>query len=153
MASFLHGAPEGNRFSGPYLNAWYAGLSQKTAIAEVAHHLRRQTIYEGKPKGDMTFRSYGAHLDGDNYIDIRRQQASQPGLCDPHSIAAGQVFGEQQRSDGRDGILYDSLRHEGGTDAVCFIPTKVLDVVQQDHFEIHVYADPDRRPSVIRLRD
>ena len=44
MATFLHGPPGGNRFTSPDLNAWYASLSRKTAIAEVAHHLRPPRI-------------------------------------------------------------------------------------------------------------
>lgn len=151
MAAFLHGAPGGNRFTGPDLNAWYAGLTLKTAIAEVAHHLRRQTINEGRQSDKMTFRSYGARLDGHDYIDIRGRQAVRPDLYDRRSFVGSQTFGEVQRAAGRDGIIYDSLRHTGGVNAVCFVPTRVLDVAQEDHFEIHVHADPERKPIVIRL--
>jgi hypothetical protein len=151
MAAFLHGAPDGNRFSGPDLNAWYASLALKTAIAEVANHLRRQMINEGRQSDKMTFRSYGARLHGDNYIDIRGSQADRPDLYDRRSFAASQPFGGAQRAAGRDGIIYDSLRHAGGANIVCFVPTHVLDVTQQEHFEIQVYADPKRKPIVIRL--
>lgn len=151
MAAFLHGAHNGNRFSGPEINAWYASLSQKTAIAEVAHHLRRHTINEGRPSGKMTFRSYAARLDGDAYIDIRGQKINRPDLYDRRSFDQSQAFGEQQRSAGHDGIIYDSLRHTTGANAVCYIPIKILDVVQQDHYEIQVYAATGRKPIVVRL--
>lgn len=151
MAAFLHGAPNGNRFSGPELNAWYASVAQKTAIVEVAHHLRRQTINEGRQSGKMTFRSYGARLEGEDYIDIRGQIADRPDLYDRRSFVQRQTFGEEHRLAGQDGIIYDSLRHSNGINVVCFIPTKILDVVQHDHYEIQVYADPDRKLIAIRF--
>ena len=151
MAAFLHAPPDGNRFSGRDLNAWYASLSQKTAIAEVAHHLRRQMIDEGRQSAKMTFRSYGARLEGEDYIDIRGRQVDRADLYDRRSFDQSQIFGEEQRAAGRDGIIYDSLRHSGGVNVVCFFPTKVLDVEQRDHFEIQVFADPNRKPLSIRL--
>lgn len=151
MAAFLHGPPDGNRFSSPDLNAWYASLSQKTAIAEVAHHLRRQMINEGRQSAKMTFRSYGARLDGEDTIDIRGRQSDRADLYDRRSFDQSQIFGEEQRAAGRDGIVYDSLRHSGGINVVCFFPTKVLDVEQQDHFEVQVFADANRKPLSIRL--
>lgn len=151
MAAFLHGAPHGNRFCGPELNAWYASLLQITAIAEVAHHLRRQTVNEGQRSGKMTFRSYGARLDGDGYVDIRGQQTNRPDIYNRRSFHESQKFGKRQRATGHDGIVYDSLRHSAGVNVVCYAPVKILDVVQQDHFEIQVYADHNRKPIVIRL--
>ena len=99
----------------------------------------------------MTFRSYGARLDGESYVDIRSQDSTRPGLYDRRSYDQSQIFGEQTRASGHDGIIYDSLRHAGGVNVVCYVPTKVRDVVQQDHFEVQVYSDPKRRPIVIRL--
>ncbi len=151
MAAFLHAAPQGGRFSSPALGAWYAALSLKTAIAEVAHHLRRQTIYEGRPSGRMTYRAYGARLNGTAYVDIRGQAEARPDLYDRTSYERSQIFGERQRSAGADGILYDSLRLAGGVNAVSFRPTDVADVVQQDHYEVHVQADPRRKAVAIRL--
>ena len=151
MAAFLHAPPDGNRFSGRDLNAWYASLSQKTAIAEVAHHLRRQMIDEGRQSAKMTFRSYGARLDGEDTIDIRGRQSDRADLYDRRSFDQSQIFGEEQRAAGRDGIVYDSLRHSGGINVVCFFPAKVLDVEQQDHFEVQVFADANRKPLSIRL--
>lgn len=151
MAAFLHAPPGGNRFSGPDLNAWYASLSRRTAIAEVAHHLRRQMINEGRQSARMTFRSYGARLAGDDTIDIRGRQADRADLYDRRSFDRSQIFGEEQRASGRDGIVYDSLRHSGGVNVVCFFPAKVLDIERRDHFEIQVFADANRKPLSIRL--
>ena len=50
MAAFLQAAPSGSRFSGPDLGAWYCGAALNTAIAEVAHHLRRKPWRGDRPR-------------------------------------------------------------------------------------------------------
>jgi hypothetical protein len=37
---------------------------------------------------------------------------------------------------GGSGIVYDSLRHQGGTNVVAFRPRNILDVTQAAHYEI-----------------
>jgi hypothetical protein len=134
MAAFLHAAPSGGRFNGPDLGAWYASAAVPTAVAEVGHHLRREALARGLDGMVRTYRSYSARLLGD-YVDIR---GSEPGLHAPDDYAAGQTYGEQLRAAGGDGLLYDSVRHRGGVNLCAYRPSKVLDVVQAEHFEITV---------------
>ena len=117
MAAFLHAAPAGTRFAGSELGAWYASGALRTAIAEVAHHLRRESLARGLPELRRTFRAYAAVLAGDDFVDLRA--ASPPGLLDPTSHAAGQIFGEAARAAGQSGLVYPSLRHAGGVNVVC----------------------------------
>ena len=140
MAAFLHAAPGGGRFNGPDLGAWYASASTVTAVAEVGHHLRREALARGLEGMRRTFRSYSARLDGD-YRDIR---GGEPELHASDSYAAGQQFGEGLRAAGEDGVLYDSVRHRGGTNVCAYRPSKVLDVVQADHFEVAVAVGKKR---------
>lgn len=149
MAAFLHVAPGGMRFNGPELGAWYAADGIATAAAEVGHHLRRETIARGLPAMRRTYRSYASTLAGD-YRDIGGMQAELPGAYDPASYGESQVFGENIRKSGVAGILYESLRHRGGTNVVAYRPTFVQDVVQADHFEIAVEAGV-RRIEVRRI--
>src|SRR5208283_5525705 len=79
MASFLHAAPSGLRFSGPELGAWYASEAINTAIIEVSHHLRREAHRSGMPEMRSQYRTYSAMLDG-AYEDIRGLQATRPAL-------------------------------------------------------------------------
>lgn len=136
MAAFLHAAPSGGRFNGPDLGAWYAGAAIATAIAEVGHHLRREAVARGVSEMKRTFRCYSARLAG-RYRDIR---GTAPELHDPGSHLAGQAFGEALRAAGADGIVYDSVRHSGGTAICAYRPRKVEDVVQAAHYEISVEA-------------
>ena len=149
MAAFLHVAPDGMRFNGPELGAWYAAADVATAAAEVSHHLRREAVARSVPGMVRTYRSYSSRLAGD-YLDIRGRQAELADVYAPDSHAASQVFGEKVRASGEPGILYDSVRYRGGVNAVAYRPGMVLDVLQADHFEISVTAK-DRRIAVRRL--
>ncbi len=140
MASFLHVAPTGMRFNNADLGAWYAAAEIPTAVAEVAHHLRREAIARGEPSMSRTYRTYSADLMGADYHDIRGLQAAHPDIYRSESYAASQAFGESIRADGKSGIIFDSLRHKAGTNILCFIPPQVTNVMQTDHYEISVEA-------------
>ena len=145
LAAFLHVAPAGSRFNGPDLGAWYASAEIRTAAIEVAHHLRREAVAREVPEMTRVYRSYTARLEGE-FRDVR----GEPELHDPTSYVVSQGFGEAERAAGRDGIVFDSVRHRGGVNAAAFRPSKVLDVVQAEHFEIAVQAT-ERRIEVKRL--
>jgi hypothetical protein len=135
MAAFLHAPPTGARFNGGELGAWYAAWTLPTAIAEVAHHLRREAAFRRLPEMRLQYRAYTARLDG-AYVDLRGLGASRRDLYDPVSYAASQVFGEEVRKAGGAGIVYDSVRHAGGVNTVAFRPQGVVDVTQTHHYEI-----------------
>ena len=113
MAAFLHVAPGGMRFNSGDLGAWYAAAALTTAIAEVAHHLRREAVARGISGIERTFRAYTCTLAG-SYLDIRSQQAIRADIYAPDSYVASQALGEAIRAAGGAGIIYDSLRHMGG---------------------------------------
>lgn len=135
MAAFLHVAPDGQRFNGGELGAWYAGTALKTSVAEVAHHLRREAVFRRRAEMRLHYRAYLARLAG-RYVDIRGLESTRPELYEPDGYGASQVFGEGIRAEGGAGIVYDSLRHRGGVNAVAFLPRNVLDVTVGSHFEI-----------------
>jgi len=143
MAAFLHVAPGGLRFNGPELGAWYAAATLTTAVAEVAHHLRREAFATGTATITRTYRTYTAELAG-SYLDIREQQASRPDVYDPGGYAAAQALGEGVRAAGGDGLLFNSLRHAGGVNVVAHRPRNVLNIVQADHYEIRAQVGATR---------
>jgi hypothetical protein len=135
MASFLHGGLSGLRFTGPDLNGWYASLAHRTAIAEVAHHLRREAINMRISSLTLQYRTCTAQVAG-GYHDIRGISAARPELYRPDDYMASQAFGKAIRTSGGDGILYDSVRHVGGTNVVALRPKNVRNVVMGTHHEI-----------------
>lgn len=149
MASFLHVAPGGMRFNGPDLGAWYASASIVTAAAEVGHHLQREAVARSAKTMRRTYRIYSATLIGD-YLDICGKQATYPDAYASGSYGGAQVLGETVRASTAAGIVYDSLRHRGGTNLVGYRPAGITDVVQTDHFEISIEA-ASRRIDVRKL--
>ncbi|EEZ33854.1 RES domain protein [Brucella sp. NF 2653] len=143
MASFLHVAPSGMRFNGSELGAWYSAAKLTTAIIEVAHHMRREAVATGIARLARTFRTYMARLEG-SFVDISGEKETMADIYDHTSYAASQRFGEEMRATGENGILFDSLRHEGGINAVAFRPSQILEVTQADHYEITVEASSRR---------
>ena len=138
MASFLHAAPAGSRFNGPELGAWYAATALTTAIAEVAHHLRREAVARGRTEERRTFRCCKCRLIGRDYLDLRGQQQRRADLYASTSYAASQALGEAVRASGQSGIVYDSLRHRGGTNVAAFRPRQIVEVTQTDHYDLLV---------------
>jgi RES domain-containing protein len=137
MASFLHGGPNGLRFTSPDLNGWYASLAKRTAIAEVAHHLRREAFNMRVRSLTIQYRTYTAKLVG-TYQDIRGLATTRPEHYKVDDYSGSQSFGEVIRASGGDGIIYDSVRHVGGTNVVALRPKNIRDVVMGTHFEITV---------------
>ena len=136
MAAFLHGAPQGTRFAGPDLGAWYAASALETAVLEVANGIRREIALSALEQKTEELREYTARLEG-TFVDIR---GTRPDLHDPDPAGypAAQVFGRSVRAGPHDVIAYDSVRHPGGVNWVSYRPTRVHDVLQARHFRIVV---------------
>lgn len=136
MAAFLHGAPQGTRFAGPDLGAWYAGSALLTSVLEVANGIRREIAQSSLQQKTEELREYTARLEG-GFVDIR---GTRPDLHDPDPAAypATQVFGRSVRAGPHAGIAYDSVRHAGGTNWVAYRPSGIRDVVQGRHLRIVV---------------
>jgi hypothetical protein len=136
MAAFLHGAPQGTRFAGPELGAWYAASALVTAVTEVANGIRREIALSALQQKTEELREYTGRLAG-SFVDIR---GARPDLHDPDPAAypLTQTFGRSVRSGPNAGIAYDSVRHTGGTNWVSYRPSMVLDVRQERHFRLVV---------------
>ncbi|ENR65187.1 hypothetical protein C032_02855 [Brucella abortus 63/294] len=105
--------------------------------------MRREAVATGIARLARTFRTYTARLEG-SFVDISGEKETMADIYDHTSYAASQRFGEEMRATGETGILFDSLRHEGGINAVAFRPSRILEVTQADHYEITVEASSRR---------
>jgi hypothetical protein len=86
-----------------------------------------------------TYRAYAATLLG-GYLDIRAQQVMRSDVYASERYDASQKLGEEVRSSGGAGLIYDSLRRQTGVNVVAHRPRHIIDIVQTDHFEITVIA-------------
>ena len=136
MAAFLHGSPQGTRFAGPELGAWYAASAMATAVLDIANGIRREIALSALQQKTEDLREYTARLAG-KYVDIR---GDRPDLHDPDpaSYPVTQAFGRHVRSGPHAGIVYDSVRHPGGTNWVAYRPGCILDVLQGRHLRMLV---------------
>jgi hypothetical protein len=135
MAAFLHAPETGTRFADGQLGAWYAGTKVRTAIAEVAHHLRREAAFRRRREMRLMYRTYVARLAG-HYVDVRGLGAQRPKIYHLADYGASQTFGEGIRAQGGAGIIYDSVRLSGGTNVVAYLTGNVREVVQEVHYEV-----------------
>jgi hypothetical protein len=125
-AVFTHAHPLGSRFNSPDRGAWYAAFELKSAQAEVAFHKSVQLAEIGRFEDEVTFDDYLADFSGE-FHDLRAAQAFADCL-NPTSYVESQALAERLLDAGSLGIVYPSVRREGGTCLVCFRPALVTHV-------------------------
>jgi hypothetical protein len=122
-ASFA--VPRAARFSTTRHGAFYVAEELETCVAEVRHHLERDYRHEGITEAmDLDFRALAIQVRGP-LQDLRgkpRARAPWASLYDPGSYVASQAFAETLREAGSKGIVYASVRREGGVCAAVFDP-------------------------------
>ncbi len=134
-AAFTHARPAGSRFAGAERGAWYAGFSRETAETEVAYHRRRE-LQEVRWQEPEVFRfvDFLADFRGE-FHDLRAPRGFDKYL-DAESYTASQTLGRELLEAGSAGIVYPSVRHEGGTCLACFRPALVTHVRKGAEIEL-----------------
>jgi RES domain-containing protein len=125
-AAFCHAHPLGSRFNGPDRGAWYAAFELATSQAEVAFHKSVQLAEIGRYVDSVTYDDYLADFSA-NLHDLRDARAFAACL-DPASYLESQALGERLLVSGSLGVVYPSVRHQGGTCLMCFRPALVMNV-------------------------
>ena len=148
MAAFCHPDPQGARFNDADLGAWYAARSLETAHAEVIHHRTIELEEIGVLDARLQVREYLADMDA-LFHDIRSDDPSFAPLYHPNSYTASQAFAQPLRAGGSNGVLYRSVRHQGGECVACFRPLLVTNVRQAAHFEYRWSGT--RTPTITRV--
>ena len=125
-ASFCHAHPLGSRFNAPDRGAWYASFAVETAQAEVAFHKAIELSEVNWFQESCTYDDYLADFSAE-FHDIRHDDEFSACLA-PDSYYASQELGVRLLQEGSLGIVYPSVRHEGGTCLACFRPALVVNV-------------------------
>lgn len=128
MAAFTHLNPEGSRFSDGSYGVYYAAHMLETAVAEVSHHRARFLARTAEPAIEIDLRCYR--------VTVRaalRDLRGRPGdWYAPDSYAASQALGLRLRQGGGEaGLVYDSVRHAGGTCVALFHPRATVPPARQ----------------------
>jgi hypothetical protein len=127
-AAFTHAQPNGSRFNGPARGAWYAGFALETAQAEVAFHFGEELreIPAWTHPETRAYRDYLADFRGE-FHDIRHDPRFRSCL-NPNSYRDSQHLAHDLLNQGSIGVVYPSVRHQGGTCIGCFRPALVTNV-------------------------
>jgi hypothetical protein len=110
MAAFTHlGRP--SRFSDGTYGVYYAAHSLETAVRETAYHRGRFLAATSEPSCEIDMRAYvGRPVKP--LLDLRSSKYEE--LHDPDDYARSQAFAKPFREKGEWGLVYRSVRHEGG---------------------------------------
>jgi RES domain-containing protein len=131
-AAFSYFRPrELNRFNGPGRGAWYAALHVETCQVEVAFHLTRELQRVKEFNAAVEYTEMFASFAGE-FVDLRGATPA-PDCLNPDPAVgyqAGNALAELTRHNGHNGIVYPSVRHEGGICLVALWPVAVQSVAQ-----------------------
>lgn len=136
MAPFCHPNPLGSRFSDGRFGLYYAAESLETAAAEVGHHRARFLARTDEPPIDLDLRWIVATPVA-KLIDLRGRQRALHAVYDPDDYVAGQALGRRLRDAGAHGIVYDSVRRDGGECLAVFKPKALARPRVHGHVGMH----------------
>jgi len=121
MASFTH-IGRASRFSDGSYGVYYAARSLETAVRETAYHRGRFLAATAEAPGEIDMRAYvGRPLKP--FLEVRGPKFAE--LHDPDDYATPQAFAKPRQSQGDWGIVYRSVRHEGGECIAAFRPQAI----------------------------
>ena len=121
-----------------------------TAIAETRHHRERFLRDAGQGRMEFDMRVYAVDLDGELH-DLRGRQSDYPLVYREDSHAAERHLAGVLRAEGSNGIVYDSIRREGGECAAAFRP-RLLSHCRQERHLSYVW-DGERVTDVYEKRE
>jgi len=148
MAAFCHPRPGGGRFNTSERGAWYAADSLAAAHAEVVYHRTAELAEIGVFDTRVQMRLYRADFDA-VFHDVRDQAPANIPYHDPVSYSASQQLARRLLAEGSNGVIYRSVRYEGGKCIACFRPALVMNVRSGAHFEYR--WEGGRTPAIVRL--
>lgn len=149
-AAYCYPNPLGARFSGPGRGAWYAGRVLRTSIAEVVFHKTVELEETDYWNVTCLYRDFVADFHG-TFHDLRGPRTTRATAClDPDSYRASQRLADTLVDAGSMGIVYPSVRDEGGEVLACFRPALANHVRRAGRVRLTWKARP--APSVRLLR-
>lgn len=149
-AAFAYAKPrEPNRFSGSDRGAWYAALDLETSMAEVKFHLTEALAATGVFEAVVEYAELFASFAGE-FVDLR-ERPDHTALNPAKSIGypAGNALADAARARGLNGIIYPSVRRDGGTCIAALFPHAVQSVAQGDIYRMIWRGTPE--PLVERV--
>ena len=132
MAAFTHLDPNGSRFTDGEFGVLYVAREMPTAIRETVHHRERFMRRTNEPPQRLEMRCYMIPIDAPLH-DLRNR----PEFHDADDYAPSQAIAKRLRAAGSNGILYRSVRNDGGECTAAFWPDCARPCTQTTHFAYH----------------
>jgi hypothetical protein len=132
MAAFTHIASS-TRFGDGSYGVYYAALEEATAIAETVFHTARRLRETDEEAIEVDMRCYVGRIK-EPLEDIRGQRYRHLRDPDIASYPVSQAFGRARREAGARGLLYRSVRRDGGECIAAFRPRAVSIPAQGKHY-------------------
>ena len=125
-AAYTYPRPEGSRFNDGERGAWYCAFEVETSLAEITFH--KTVEYQELCRFDdsVTYQTMLADFTS-TFHDIRGIEAYNDCL-DPASYIESQKLADELLGAGSMGVIYPSVRHDGGVCLACFRPALVGNV-------------------------
>jgi hypothetical protein len=138
MAPFTHVSLERpTRFSDGSFGVLYAGREFETALLETIHHHALFMARTSEAPGwTSQFREVPLDIDAQLH-DVRTDNGDYAGILALDDYSASQALGRELRPSGSDGIVYPSVRHDGGECAGLFSPDLAANARQGRHLDYH----------------
>lgn len=135
-AAFTHPNPLGARFSTPERGAWYGAFEIATAKAEVLFHKSLEFAeIDWQEREEMQYDEYLADFTG-TFHDLRSADESFAPCLDPGSYVPSQLLTVELLAQGSLGVIYPSVRRDGGSCIACFRPSVVANVRKASRYRL-----------------
>ncbi|MDC9719635.1 MAG: RES family NAD+ phosphorylase [Gammaproteobacteria bacterium] len=128
MAAFTH-IGMASRFTAGHYGVYYGSFDVATAVSETVYHREQFLGATQEPDTELTMRQYINEV-ALTLHDVREHNE----LHDPNSYVVSQAFAKTLRDKGSNGLVYRSVRHEGGECVAAFRPRSLTPVIQGQHF-------------------
>jgi len=149
MAAFTHISLDcPNRFSDGSYGVYYAAKERETAIEETKHHRATFLSYTQEEPGKIEMRVYVGQVLKPLH-DIRKKGFEK--LHDPNGWNESQTFGKTLREKKSWGIVYHSVRHQGGDCNAALRPPAVSIPTQGPHLT-YVW-DGNKITNVLEMKE
>jgi RES domain-containing protein len=150
-AAFANAKPrELNRFNGPDRAAWYAALNVETALHEVTFHITEFLARTGVYEATVDYAELFASLAGE-FVDLRAAPEHPSLNADKDAgYPVGNALADAIRAQGLNGIIYPSVRKQGGTCFAALFPHVVQSVAQGDVWRM-VWSG-SQKPKVSKVK-
>jgi RES domain len=147
-AAFCHAHPLGSRFNGPDRGAWYTCFELETSQAEVLFHKSVELAeVDWFEEEEAIYDDYLADFSAELH-DIRKSMHFASCLA-PNSYVASQGLAQRLLDAGSLGIIYPSVRCDGGTCLACFRPALVMNVRKEKTYKFTWKGKSEPEISVI----